>query len=152
MNEREKLLRQADDTYAELRQSVAGLTEDEMHQPWLGVWGVREILIHVGAWHEEMIPALQRIARGAPPYAEGTYDDADAWNARFVERKAGVKVADILVDLDASHRDFVAAAATLPEEHFAAGASTRALFEGVGAQHYQEHTAQIVTWRRRGAR
>jgi len=34
-----------------------------------------------------MIPALGTSRRDAP-YPAGTYDDFDAWNARFVDRKA----------------------------------------------------------------
>jgi hypothetical protein len=50
-----------------------------------------------------MIPALERIGRGQAPYADGvSYDDFDAWNARFVEARHGVKVADVRAELAAS--------------------------------------------------
>jgi hypothetical protein len=152
MSDKAKLLQEADEAYVELRQAVAGLTEDQMRHPWLGTWGVREILIHVSGWHREMIPALTRIGRGEPPYAPGTYDDADVWNARLVEQKSGVETADVLAEMDASHRDFVTAAAALGDEHFAPGAAARDMCEGTGAGHYREHTAQILAWRREGER
>ena len=85
------------------------------------------------------------------PYPAGTYDDFDAWNARFVERKTGVKTADVLAELDAAHRAFVAAAAGLPDRHFAPGSAARESFEGAGAGHYREHAAQIREWRQRTA-
>jgi hypothetical protein len=113
----------------------------------LGSWGVREILAHIAGWHHEMIPALQHVAQGEPPYPPGTYDDFDAWNARFVERRHGVKATDILAELAASHRELVAAASALSDEHFAPGATARELIDGVGAQHYREHAAQIRAWR-----
>jgi len=28
-----------------------------MRRVWLGTWGMREILIHVSGWHDEMISA-----------------------------------------------------------------------------------------------
>jgi hypothetical protein len=123
-----------------------------MSHVWLGTWGAREILIHISAWDREMAPALARIGRGEPPYPAGAYDDADAWNARFVEARSGAKPADVLADLEASHRELVAAAAALGEEHFAAGAPARGLLEGTGAQHYREHAAQIREWRHAQAR
>jgi hypothetical protein len=46
----------------------------------------------------------------------------------------------------------VAAASALPEEHFAAGAPAKELFEGAGAPHYREHAGQIRQWRESGAR
>lgn len=95
-----------------------------------------------------MIPAFERVAGGQSPYAEGvSYDDFDAWNARFVEAKRGVKVADVLAELTASHRDFVAAAAALADEHLAPGGTARDLFAGIGPQHDREHAEQIRRWR-----
>ena len=40
-----------------------------------------------------------------------TYDDADAWNARFVEARLGANASGILAELAANHSAFVAAAA-----------------------------------------
>jgi hypothetical protein len=147
MSERAGVLRDADAVYGELRESFEGLTDDQMNQVWLGTWGVREILIHIAGWHRAMIPALAHIGRGEAPFPAGTYDDYDAWNARFVEAKSGVKGADVVAELEASHRDFVAAAAVLPPALLAEGGAARELFDGVGPGHYREHTAQIRQWR-----
>jgi hypothetical protein len=152
MSDKAALLREADEAFTELRLAIDGLDEEAMGRVWLGTWGVREILIHITGWHREAIPGFARIARGeAAPYPAGTYDDFDGWNARFVARRAGVKVADVLAELDASHRDFVAAAATVPEAHFAPDAAVRGLFDGSGAGHYREHAAQIRQWRQPAA-
>lgn len=152
MSDKAALLREADEAFTELRLAIDGLDEEAMGRVWLGTWGVREILIHITGWHREAIPGFARIARGeAAPYPAGTYDDFDGWNARFVAQKAGVKVVDVLAELDASHRDFVAAAATVPEAHFAPDAAVRGLFDGSGAGHYREHAAQIRQWRQPAA-
>jgi hypothetical protein len=147
MSDKAVLLREADETFGTLRASIDGLTEEAMNRVWLGTWGVREILIHVSGWHREMIPALGRIERGEPAHPAGAYDDFDAWNARFVETKAGVKVRDVLAELEASHRDFLAAARAVSEPHFAQGGAARDLVDGVGPGHYREHAAQIAAWR-----
>ncbi len=107
MSDKATLLQEADEAFAELRRAVEGLTDEEMRRVWLGTWGVREILIHISGWHEAMTPALGRIAKGEAPYPVGTYDDFDAWNARFVQQKTGVKTTEVLAELDASHREFV---------------------------------------------
>jgi len=146
MNDKAKLLHEADEAFAGLRQAIDGLTEEQMTQVWLGMWGVREILIHISGWHRGMSVALERVARGEQPYPPGTYDDFDAWNARFVEEKAGVKVTDVLAELEVSHRNFLRVAAAVPEPHFEAA---RELFDGAGAGHYREHAAQVREWRAR---
>jgi len=153
MADKQKLLQDANEAHDELREAISGLDETRMSQVWLGAWGAREIVIHISGWHRELIPAFARLGRNQPPYPEGvSYDDFDAWNARFVEAKRHAKLRDILSELDASHRDFVAAAAALPDEHFTAGSPARELFEGAGAPHYREHAAQIREWRNKRSR
>ena len=147
MSDKARLLQEAEDAYAGLRQAVDGLDDARLTRVWLGTWSVREILIHISGWHHEMMPALARVARGEPAYPAGTYDDFDVWNARFVEGKAGVKLLDVLNDLDLSHRAFMRVAAAVPEALFAPGGAARELLEGAGAGHYREHTAQIRAWR-----
>lgn len=148
MADKTALLREAEEEFGELHQAIDGLTDDELGRVWLGTWSVREILIHVSGWHEEMITVFGRITQNEPPYSPGTYDDFDAWNARFVEARAGVKIVDVLTELDASHRRFVDAARGVPERHFAPEGAARDAFVGAGPGHYREHAAQIREWRR----
>lgn len=140
MSDKATLLREADLAFGELRGAIDGLADEDMRR-------VREILIHISGWHDEMAAALGRVAKGDAPYAAGTYDDFDAWNARFVDQKAGVKTADVLAELDASHRKLLGAAAPLPEALFGADGAARGPFDGAGAGHYREHTEQIRQWR-----
>ena len=148
MSEKDTLLHDAETAFTELRESLAGLDEERLGRVFLGTWGTREIVVHISGWHRAMIPAFARLGRGESPFPDGvSYDDYDGWNARFVEDKKGVRAAEVLAELDASHRAFVAAAAALPDKHFADGETARSLFEGAGAPHYREHTAQIREWR-----
>lgn len=149
MSDKATMLREAELAFAELRGAIDGLTDEEMRRVWLGTWGVREILAHISGWHDEMATALGRVGKGEAPYPAGTYDDFDAWNARFVDQRTGVKTADVLAELEASHRKLLAAAAGLPEGLFGAGGAARDPFEGAGAGHYREHSAQIRQWRQR---
>lgn len=152
MSDKATLLREADRAFGELHRAIGGLTEDQAHEVWFGTWGVREILIHISGWHQAMTPALERVAKGEAPYPPGTYDDADAWNARFVDQDRGVKVADVLAKLDATHREFVDTAARVPAPLFAPGGSARDLFDGSGPAHYREHVATIQEWRQSSPR
>lgn len=131
----QELIRTADAEFAALTVAVGGLDEPRMREVWLGTWGVREIL-----------------ARGAPAYPDGAYDDADGWNARFVEARKDVATADILREVQDSHRALLRAAARLGEAALAPGQAARALVDGVAADHYREHAAQIRDWRSRAGR
>jgi hypothetical protein len=149
MDDKQAALRAADEAFRELSEAVAGLEEPQMTKRWLGSWGVREILIHASGWQREMLPALLRIGRGEPPYPPGvSYDDADGWNAQFVDARPTVTATQAWQELAASHRDFVSVAAELPAGHWAKGAPARELFDGCVPGHYREHAAQIIEWRR----
>jgi hypothetical protein len=147
MADKRKLLKDADEAYSELIEAVAGLSDLEMGRVWLGTWGVREILIHIAAWDREMIPALERVGRGEPPYAPGTYDDGDAWNARFVEARLGANAPGILAELAANHAAFVAAASALPEAAYLPNGGAAELVTGTTTGHYREHAEQVRGWR-----
>jgi len=152
MEDKGKLLREADEAYAELREAAAGLDDDQASRVMLGTWGVREILIHIAAWDREMTPALARIRHGEAAFPAGvSYDDADGWNARFVAARSGVKLADILAELDLAHRDLIAAATALDDPQLATGGPARDVFTGTATQHYQEHAGQIRQWRKENA-
>jgi len=148
MADRHEALREDEAAFHDLQAAVTGLDEARMKEVWLGVWGVREILAHVSGWHRAMVPAFERIARGEAPFPAGvSYDDYDAWNARFAAAKAHAATAEILTELDDAHRAFVTAASGLSDDQLAKGGAAHDLFRGVGPGHYPEHTAQIRAWR-----
>jgi hypothetical protein len=147
MSDKATMLRDADLAFDELREAIEGLSDEEMRRAWLGTWGVREILIHISGWHDEMAAALDRLAKGDAPYPPGTYDDFDAWNARFVESRAGVKPGDAVAEVQRSHQRLLRAAAAVAEPLFATGGAGRGALDGAGAGHYREHAAQIRQWR-----
>ena len=151
MGDKDRLLHDAENAFTELRETLAGLDDARMSRVFLGTWGAREIAAHISGWHREMIPGFARLGRGETPFPDGvSYDDYDAWNARFVDAKKDVPAAAVLAELDASHRAFVTAAAALPDKHFADGETARGLFDGAGPGHYREHAEQIRAWRAAG--
>jgi hypothetical protein len=152
MNLKDELLRQADDDLGAFKRALVGLSDDAMRQPCLGTWSVREILAHITGWQREMIPVLERIGRGEKPLADGVrYDDLDGWNARLVAARRGLTVAGLRAALDASHRDFLAAAAAVPDARYGPDKTATRVVDLNGPHHYREHAAQILAWRRRAA-
>ena len=150
MSLKDELLRQADDDLGDLKRALTGLSDDAMRRPCLGTWGIREILTHITGWQREMIPVLERIARGEKPVPDGvSYDDLDAINARHVIDRRGVTIEGLRAQLDASHPDFLAAARAVPDARFAPDRTATRVFDQNGSHHYREHTAQIRAWRRR---
>src|SRR6266446_8773666 len=100
---KDELLNQAARDYKALQETLTGLNEAQMTEVWLGTWSVKDIVAHISGWHREMTPALDRLARGERPVPSGvSYDDVDAWNARFALAAKGREITDLLLELDRS--------------------------------------------------
>ncbi len=146
---KQELLTRAAREYTALHEALQGLNEAQMSEVWLGGWSVREIVAHLSGWHREMAPALERLARGEKPLPGGaSYQDVDAWNARFAAAARGVPAADLLLELDKSHQEFLQAADRVPEERFQPDRTAWKLVDLNSAHHYHEHAEQIRAWRR----
>lgn len=145
---KDELLNQAARDYRAFHDAVHGLNEDHLTEVWLGSWSIREIVGHMIGWHREMGPALERLARGERPVPEGvSYEDVDAWNARFAAACRDTPVADLLLELDQSHERFMQAAARVPAERFQPGKTAYRIVDLNSAHHYREHGDQIRAWR-----
>jgi hypothetical protein len=149
MTTKSELLNQAAREYNAFEAAIHGLNEDQLTEVWFGSWSIRDIVAHISGWHREMGPAVERIARGERPVPEGvSYDDVDAWNARFAAEKKDWAVADVLLELDRSHERFMHVAAQVPEDRFQPGRAAHRIIDSVSAHHYKEHGDQILAWRR----
>ena len=144
-----ELLKQGEEEFRALKAAVTGLDERRMTEVWLGTWSVRDIVAHMSGWHRELGPALERIARGERPIQDGkNYEtEVDAWNAKFAAAKRDTPVADVLLELDASHESFMHAAARVPEERFVEAKTAWKIVSLNSAEHYKEHGDQIRAWR-----
>ena len=149
MSAKQELLNEAARQYKAFHETIQGLNEEQMTEVWLGTWCVRDIVAHMSGWHRELGPALERIARGERPVPPGMNYEAelDAWNERFVATKRDTPVADVLLDLDASHEYFMHAAAQVPEHRFVEGKTAWKIVDLNSAHHYREHAEQIGAWR-----
>jgi hypothetical protein len=150
MSDKRQLLAEAETEFQALKHAVADLDEAQLREVWCGTWSVREILGHISGWHREMLPAVERLARGEKPHAAGvSYSDVDAWNAKFAVAKQGWATPDILRELEQAHGDFMRAAQALPEERVVPERTAYKLVDANSRHHYQEHTQDILAWRKR---
>jgi len=147
---REDLLRELEKQFEALLQSVEGLSDEQFVKPWYGSWSAHDILAHITGWHHQMDDALERIARGERPTAEGVdYSDADAWNARFVDTWRNASPSAVVEELIASKESFVTAARGVPEDRFEEGRAANRILHNTAIDHYREHAPAIREWRQR---
>jgi hypothetical protein len=145
---KDELLLAAAREYKAFHEALHGLNEEQTAEVWLGTWSVKEIVAHITGWHREMQPALERLAHGERAIPEGvSYDDVDAWNARFAAGAKDREVSELLLDLDRSHEAFMQAADRVPAERWAPGKTASRIVDANTAHHYHEHADQILAWR-----
>ena len=148
MTPKDDLLNQAARDYKAFHDTLRGLNEEQMTEVWLGTWSVKDIVAHMAGWHREMAPALERLGRGEKPIPVGvSYDDVDEWNARFAATAKDTSVADVLLEFDKSHEEFMLAADRVPPERWQPGKTTWKIVDDNSAHHYREHAEQILAWR-----
>jgi hypothetical protein len=146
--DKDSLLNEAAREYRAFHQALQGLNEAHMTEVWFGTWSIREIVAHMSGWHREMGPALERMSRGERPVPAGvSYDDVDAWNARFAGDARATSVSHLLLELDKSHEYFMRAAAGVPVDRFQPGKTAFKIVDLNSAHHYREHGDQIRAWR-----
>ena len=76
-------------------------------------WGVREILLHAAAWHED---AAARLTRGV----EGPRPDVDAFNAAALEAGVGLDFTEVCRRYQRSSAALAGSLGELPEEELTA--------------------------------
>jgi hypothetical protein len=130
--------------FNELLQAIDGLDEKAMSTVFYGTWSVKDILAHIAGWHHQMAEAMQRMARGERPTAEGVdYTDADSWNVRFAAAMAPQTAATVVADLRQSFANYLNAARAIPDDRYGEGKTINRLLEGSGFGHYKEHVPAI---------
>ena len=148
MPAKDELLKSAEVEFQAFKAALRGLDAARLTEVWLGTWSIKDIVAHISGWQRELGPALERMARGERPIPEGTsYEDVDAWNAKFAGARKDAAVSDVLRELDASHAEFLARAAKVPAERYVPGKTAYRIVDLNSAHHYKEHGDQIREWR-----
>jgi hypothetical protein len=148
MTPKQELLNQAAREYKAFHESLQGLNEEQLNAVWLGTWSIKDIVAHITGWQRELDPALERLARGERPVPEGvSYEDVDAWNAKFAAARRGAEAADLLLELDKSHERFMHLADAIPDARFQPNRTAYKMVDLNSAHHYKEHGDQIRAWR-----
>lgn len=147
-----QLLEKLDRAWAELHDAYAGLSEAHLVQPGVtGEWSVTDILAHVTTWEEEALKALPLILDGTrPPRYKDLYGGIDAFNALRTEEKRGLAPAQVLSQLEDTHRRLVAYVATVPEDQFTRETPFRRRLRLDTYGHYPIHARAVREWRERG--
>lgn len=146
---RDELVEKLEKAWAAFQDSFAGLSEAQMTEPGVtGEWSVKEILAHVTAWEEEALKSLPVILEGGrlPRYSV-LYGGIDAFNEQMTEQKRKLSLADVLGEMEQTHRRLVALIRQAPEEAVTTETRYRRRLRLDTYSHYPIHEVAIREWR-----
>ena len=144
-----------DQEWAALDMALSGLSDEQMLKTGVvSEWSVKDLLGHMAFWAQqaakntELVNAgrQDQIVRPASPEA------TDRWNARERFARADRPLAEVRGELEESHRRALTALADLPDEKLNLdmdGGTFLELFAVDTYDHYREHIAQVLSWRKR---
>lgn len=152
MSSRRRVLARVDAAWAALKESYTGLSRAGLTEPGVtGDWSVKDVLAHVTTWEAEALQYLPLILAGGRPPRYTVYGGLDAFNARTSEEKRGLLLAEVLRQLDETHRQLRELIGRIPEVQFTRETRARRRIRLETSGHYPEHAAAIRRWRRRRA-
>ena len=141
--------------WAALDMALSGLSDEQMLETGVvSEWSVKDLLGHMAFWAQqaakntELVKAGRQDEIARPDSPETT----DRWNARERFARADRPLAQVRRELEESHRRALTALADLPDEKLNLdldGGTFLELFAVDTYDHYREHIAQVLSWRKR---
>jgi hypothetical protein len=148
----EKLLTRLDAAWTALKDAYAGLPDARLTEP--GVtdnWSVKDILAHVTTWEAEALTHLPTIIAGGRPPRYVRYGGIDAFNAQRTEEKRDLSLAEVLEQMEETHRLLIAFIKTVPDEQLKGETRVRRRLRLDTFSHYPIHARAIREWREKRA-
>src|SRR5438093_9061 len=115
--DREDLLRRYRESRAKLLQAIESLTDEQMSEPSLDGWAVKDHLAHIALWDDIRADDVVRISAGFESAWKMTDDQNDAHNATGYELRRSMSAAQARWELETSRRkllDAITAASLSP--------------------------------------
>ena len=148
--DKQQLLKRLEMAWTVLKESYTGLSDAQLLEPGvMGDWSVKEILAHVTTWEEEALRYLPLITLGDKPPRYVQYGGLDAFNAQMAEQKRSLALAEVLSQLDKTHRRLISYLQSVPEEQFRGETRFRHRLRLDTYSHYPLHARAIQQWRER---
>ena len=146
---KDEFLAQMEEEWQRFLDTALGFPEDKLFTPGaVGHWSVREAVIHVSAWDEELARIVERYRNSGEETSYGDDEAVDRLNQAQVDEKRDMSITQVWEALDADHARLLKLLNDLPEEAFASGTYTgdHIITETLG--HYREHREDFERWDR----
>lgn len=152
---KQELINELMSARAELVEALAGLTPDHMLITGVvGLWSIKDVLAHLGAWESEVVTALNQVQNKRMPSLL-RIDDIDEWNEEQYRVNVRRPLEVIQTDFEGVHRMLVRMIQDFDERSlldnrryaWMEGEPLWYLIEENVTLHEREHAAEIRAWR-----
>jgi DinB family protein len=128
-----------DDAWAAFRERIHSLPSEQLERPvGGGGWTRKQMLAHIGTWHDLAIERLARYVESGEPIEVS--DDEDAINARAARAAAGRPMGEVLLQMEDSYRRLRREIARLSDAQLAAHDDWAAAIIAANTYgHYADH-------------
>ena len=145
MNEdRDDLLRHYLESRARLLAAIEGLTDEQMSEPTIDGWAVKDHLAHLASWDDLRASEVERISAGFESAWKMTDQQDDAYNDASYELRKSMSAAQARWELENSRRKLLDAIAKAPPDALDA---TRYGAAGLRSGHEGQHLEWLQRWR-----
>ena len=142
--DRTRLLQHYRQMRAGLLGVLDGLTDEQISQPTLDSWAVKDHLIHIAAWDEIRAAEVERISAGFESVWRLKPEDEAMLSTMFYEARREAPAAQARWELECTHERLLAAVENATERGLDASLYGEA---GLPSQHEAMHAFWIARWR-----
>ena len=143
--DREDLLRSYRETRKKLLAAIDGLTDEQMSEPTIDGWAVKDHLAHLALWDDIRAAEVERISAGFDSAWKMTDEQDEALNDTGYEMRRSMSAAQARWELETSRRKLLDAIASAPQE---ALDPSRYGAAGLRSGHEGQHVEWLERWRR----
>lgn len=141
---REDLLRRYRDSRVRLLEAIDGLTDEQMSEPSLDGWAVKDHLAHLALWDDIRAAEVERISAGHESAWKMTEKQDDDHNATGYELRRDMSAAQARWELESSRRRLLEAITAATPSGLDASRYGAA---GLSSDHENQHVGWISRWR-----
>ena len=144
--ERESIREHYREVRAPLLAALEGLSPEQMLEPSLDGWSVKDHLAHLTVWDEIRVQEIARVsAGGTPAWPLMNEEQVQTFNNLMADLRRGLSLEQVLQELESSRAGVIAAIEAATE---AGLDGTRYGEAGLRSSHDRDQTDDILRWRK----
>lgn len=142
--DREDLLRHYREMRAGLLAAIEGLSDEQLSEPTLDDWAVKDHLLHLAMWDEIRASEVERISSGQEPAWHMEGEQSEIFSGLVHDMRAGLSPEQAKWEITRSHERVMLALAAATPRGLDASLYAEA---GLRSTHEAQHTEWIKRWR-----